>query len=86
MLLGVPLTKGNGLFPQGGGGYTLNREALKLIGTKGGPLDTVLADLEDSREDVFIASVLESIGTFISDTRDDTGQGPSVIFPTSPAL
>ena len=73
LLLGVPLTKGNGLFPQGGGGYTLNREALKLIGTKGGPLDTVLADLEDSREDVFIASVLESIGTFISDTRDDTG-------------
>ena len=73
LLLGVPLKIRNSLFPQGGGGYTLNREAVRLIGVEGGPLDTILADSEDPREDVFISSLLSEIGTFVSDTRDDTG-------------
>ena len=73
LLFGVPLTIRNNLFPQGGGGYTLNREALKRIGLKGGPLDTVLADNVDSREDVFIATLLAKIDTYVSDTRDDGG-------------
>ena len=73
LLLGIPLLKGNGIFPQGGGGYTLNREALRLIGDEGGPLHTLLTDNVDSREDLFIASLLSTVDTYVSDTRDETG-------------
>ena len=73
LLLGIPLTKGNSLFPQGGGGYTLNREALRLIGDEKGPLYTSLTDNVDSREDVFIASLLGEVDTYVSDTRDEGG-------------
>jgi glycoprotein-N-acetylgalactosamine 3-beta-galactosyltransferase len=73
LLLGIPLTKGNELFPQGGGGYTLNREALRLIGDEGGPLHTLLTDNVDSREDVFIAGLLDAVDTHVSDTRDEAG-------------
>ena len=73
LLLGFPAAFKGSMYPVGGSGYTLNKEALRLIGVEGGPLDTILSDYEDPREDVFITSVLEEIGTFISDTRDDTG-------------
>ncbi len=74
LLLGVPQVKGRKeIFPVGGPGYTLNREALRLIGAKGGAIDTLLVDNVDSREDVFIANLLLSVGVVISDTRDETG-------------
>ncbi|GFH62194.1 hypothetical protein CTEN210_18670 [Chaetoceros tenuissimus] len=73
LLLGIPLIKGKDIFPQGGGGYTLNREALKQIGKKNGPLQTLLADKVDSREDAFIAALLGAEDTYVSDTRDKTG-------------
>ncbi len=74
LLFGVPQLKGKSeIFPVGGPGYTLNREAVRLMGSKGGALDTHLAENVDSREDVFMASLLSSLGVVISDTRDDTG-------------
>ncbi|GFH50411.1 hypothetical protein CTEN210_06887 [Chaetoceros tenuissimus] len=73
LLLGIPLVKGKDVFPQGGGGYTLNREALRLIGKKDGPLHTMLADKVDSREDAFIAALLSAEDTYVSDTRDKKG-------------
>lgn len=73
LLLGIPLLKGNQVFPQGGSGYTLNREALRVIGDKNGPLYTVLTEEIDPREDIFIAALLSEVATYVSDTRDDTG-------------
>ena len=51
----------------------MNREALRLIGDERGPLHTMLTDNVDSREDVFIASLLGAVNTYISDTRDEAG-------------
>jgi len=73
LLLGTPLGVGNHLFPQGGGGYTLNRAALRLLAQEGGLLYTELQNHEDSREDLFIASLMGKVGTYVSDTRDETG-------------
>ena len=73
LLFGVPFTINKSLFPSGGPGYTLNREALRRIGVTGGPLDTVMVDNVDSREDVLIATLLSEIDTYVSDTRDDGG-------------
>lgn len=73
LLLGIPLLKGNEIFPQGGSGYTLNREALRVMGDKDGPLHTVLTEEVDPREDLFIAALLSNVATYVSDTRDDTG-------------
>ena len=72
LLLGTPLLHGKSVFPQGGGGYTLNREAVRLMVQEGGPLDTILNDSVDAREDVFIASMMAALGTYVSDTRDKT--------------
>lgn len=73
LLLGVPLMIRNEVFPQGGSGYTLNREALRLIGDEDGPLYTVLTEETDPREDLFIAALLSKVDTYISDTRDTKG-------------
>lgn len=73
LLLGIPLLKGNTVFPQGGSGYTLNREALRLIGDEDGPLYTVLTEEADPREDLFIATLFSKVDTYVSDTRDATG-------------
>jgi len=73
LLLGFPMAFRGTIFPLGGSGYTLNREALRRIGVKGGPLDTVLTENKDSREDLLISSLLIKVDTVISDTRDDTG-------------
>lgn len=73
LLFGAPHPFRNRLFPSGGPGYTLNREAVRCLLTKGGPMETVLIENEDPREDVFIASLLERIGVVVSDTRDETG-------------
>lgn len=73
LLLGVPHPIRNTLFPVGGPGYTLNREAVRLLAREGGLLDTILHDNEDPREDVFIASLMSEIGVVVSDTRDETG-------------
>ena len=73
LVLGTPLLFKNSVFPQGGGGYTLNREAVRLMVEEGGPLDTNLNDSVDSREDVFIAVMMAAFGTYVSDTRDKTG-------------
>ena len=73
LLLGVPGLIRKESFPLGGSGYTINRNALRLIGVEGGALDTHLAHNVDSREDLFASSVLSLVGVVISDTRDDTG-------------
>ncbi len=73
LLLGIPLLFHESMFPLGGSGYTLNREALRLIGVEGGPLDTEHTEEKDSREDLFISLLLRKVDTVISDTRDDTG-------------
>ena len=36
-------------------------------------MDTILNDLVDAREDVFIAHLMAAFGTYVSDTRDTTG-------------
>lgn len=73
LLLGFPQRIKKSLFPLGGCGYTINREALRLIGVEGGALDTHFAHKVDSREDLLTNSMLSLVGVFISDTRDDTG-------------
>jgi hypothetical protein len=71
LLLGIPLTKLEKAisFCAGRWVYTLNREALRLIGDEGGPLHTLLTDSVDSREDVFIASLLSAVDTYASGTH-----------------
>ena len=71
LFLGFPLAFRKCLFPHGGPGYTLNRAALKILVQEG--LPTVLANLTDSREDVFIAEALRYSGVTVSDTRDALG-------------
>lgn len=74
LLLGMPHsgpTKKQGMFPDGGPGYTLNRAALQLFGERG--LDSFLSNHTDPREDLFIGSFFASHGIWTSDTRDATG-------------
>ena len=70
---GVPGLIRDELFALGGCGYTINRELLRRIGIEGGALDTILAENEDFREDVFFRDLALKVDTVLSDTRDDTG-------------
>jgi glycoprotein-N-acetylgalactosamine 3-beta-galactosyltransferase len=63
LLLGSPMPhKRNSIVIAGGPGYTLNRAAMDLLVEQ---LPTFLPDAVDSREDVFVGSILK-----ISNTRD----------------
>jgi hypothetical protein len=63
LLLGSPFLFRDKLIVDGGPGYTLNRAAVVLLVEK--HLPSFLPDAVDSREDVFVASILN-----ISNTRD----------------
>ena len=63
LLLGSPFLFRDKLIVDGGPGYTLNRAAVELLVEK--HLPSFLPDAVDSREDVFVASILN-----ISNTRD----------------
>mmetsp|Transcript_24807 Transcript_24807/g.28672 ORF Transcript_24807/g.28672 Transcript_24807/m.28672 type:complete len:494 (-) Transcript_24807:229-1710(-) len=56
----------------GGPGYTLNRAALEVLVEQGFP--TLFQDLEDPREDIYIASTFYRKGIWITDTDDALGQ------------
>lgn len=59
------------LFPDGGPGYTFNKAALELFAEDA--LPTVIPDLRDPREDVFVGGYFQSKGHLVVDTRDSEG-------------
>ena len=73
VFLGIPVMFRKLFYPAGGPGYTMNRRALEIFGSKS--LQTCMADFVDSREDVFVASCLELDGVVLSDTRHGGTKG-----------
>ena len=71
LYFGLPVIRRTTVFPGGGPGYTLNRAALEVFGTKG--MAEFLSDATDPREDLFIGSFFSSNGIFLSNTVDDHG-------------
>ena len=55
----------------GGGGYVLNRAAVRMWGQRGA--DYFLTDHHDSKEDFIMSRFFIEQGVFISDTQDDEG-------------
>jgi hypothetical protein len=68
LLLGIPMNFKNNFFPAGGPGYTLNREALRVFGTK--VYNSCMVDVVDPREDVFIGTCFALEGVYVTDTRN----------------
>jgi hypothetical protein len=83
LLLGFPLSMGAGkIFAAGGSGYTLNKAAVKLLvhATSG----WIHENNTDSREDLFVTSILAEQGVHTCDTRDKDGANRYV--PNTPAI
>ena len=59
------------IFNQGGGGYTLNKAALKTLVVDGIPNHYTGA--QTFTEDVVMAKVFQRLGVYPYDTRDDNG-------------
>jgi glycoprotein-N-acetylgalactosamine 3-beta-galactosyltransferase len=59
------------MFNQGGGGYTLNKAALKALVVQGIPY--FYSDALTFTEDVMIAKVFQKLGVYPYDTRDEKG-------------
>eukprot|EP00529_Nitzschia_sp_RCC80_P022297 CAMPEP_0113480372 /NCGR_PEP_ID=MMETSP0014_2-20120614/21840_1 /TAXON_ID=2857 /ORGANISM="Nitzschia sp." /LENGTH=479 /DNA_ID=CAMNT_0000373797 /DNA_START=23 /DNA_END=1462 /DNA_ORIENTATION=+ /assembly_acc=CAM_ASM_000159 len=73
VFLGIPVGFRQLFFPAGGPGYTMNRRALEIFGSKS--LEICMTDAVDPREDVFVAQCLDNEGVFLSDTRHDDTKG-----------
>jgi len=61
----------NTIFNQGGGGYTLNKAALKMLVLEGIP--NHFTDAQTFTEDVMISKVFAKLGVHPYDTRDEFG-------------
>jgi glycoprotein-N-acetylgalactosamine 3-beta-galactosyltransferase len=76
LLLGTPvhyINSGYHAFAAGGSGYTLNREAVKILNRLLVQDSLNMSSAVDSREDVIVSKYLEEVGITCSDTRDDSG-------------
>jgi len=76
LLLGTPVhyqKSGYHAFAAGGSGYTLNREAVKVLNQLLVQDSLNMTGAVDSREDVIVSKYLEEEGITCSDTRDDSG-------------
>lgn len=71
LVLGAPFMSGKLPLISGGPGYVLNRQALKLFGTKGA--QTYKTDVVDPTEDFHMALFFISYDIYISDTLDKDG-------------
>ena len=71
IFLGTPMRHKGSHYAAGGSGYTLNRAAVKVLVEEA--LDVFLTDYEDSREDVFVSSLLEKVDVKLTAARDENG-------------
>ena len=71
MFLGTPMRHKGSHYAAGGSGYTLNRAAVKTLFEEA--LDFFLTDNEDSREDVFVSSLLGAVGVELTAAIDENG-------------
>lgn len=71
IFLGTPMRHKGSYFAAGGSGYTLNQAAVKLLAEHA--LDMFLTENVDSREDVFVSSLLEKVGVKLTHANDENG-------------